>query len=192
METAPTTLTVPPVITVDIEGFVIFVEIPAPQSVMQGFVIKVEKAKGKLATLTLRLLLVTKVEKDKGKLATLTLRLLLVTKVEKDKGKLATLTLRLLLVTKVEKDKGKLATLTLRLLFVIKLEIVLVIWTEMSAMLTIVETTLGTTTVTNNVLRLKLLITKLGFVIYVDTIFVTLVDIPAPHKFTQFRVLTLE
>jgi hypothetical protein len=58
-------------------GFVIFVEIPAPQSDIQEFVINVEKDKGKLATLTLRLLFVTKVEKDKGKFATLTLRLLL-------------------------------------------------------------------------------------------------------------------
>jgi len=80
------TLTVPPVITVDIEGFVIFVDKPAPQSVMQGFVINVEKDKGKLATLTLRLLLVTKVEKERGKLATFTLKLLFVINEEKVLG----------------------------------------------------------------------------------------------------------
>jgi hypothetical protein len=65
-----------------IELFAMFVEIPAPQIFIQGLVIYVEKLKGKLATLTLRLLLVTNVEKLKGKLATLTLRLLLITKEE--------------------------------------------------------------------------------------------------------------
>jgi hypothetical protein len=65
-----------------IELFVRVVEMPAPQRVIQGFVIYVEKLRGKLATLTLRLLLVTKVEKLRGKLATLTLRLLFIIKDE--------------------------------------------------------------------------------------------------------------
>ena len=76
VETAPITLTVPPVIVVVVEIVLgIF-------TVNEGFVTKVEKLRGKLATLTLRLLLVTKLEKLRGKFATLTLRLLLVIKFE--------------------------------------------------------------------------------------------------------------
>ena len=65
-----------------IELFVRVVEMPAPQIFIQGLVIYVEKLKGKFATLTLKLLLVTKVEKERGKFATLTLRLLFMIKEE--------------------------------------------------------------------------------------------------------------
>jgi hypothetical protein len=70
---------------------------------------------------------------------------------------------------------GKFATFTLRLLFV-----------------TNVERELGTRIFRLNVLILRLLKLKKGFVTKVETTFVTFVDIPAPQRVTQSIVEALE